>query len=89
MWFTDKNHRPKMWRMWVSIVPIGGTATSWEGWTQLSTGAWIATQHKAGPITLELSAVQGAKHWQDLYEEDPFAALVQKYNLQFSIDHTP
>lgn len=89
MWYTDKNHRPKMWRMWVSVVPIGGAATSWEGWTQLSTGAWIATQHKAGPVTLELSAVQGAKHWQELYKEDPFAQLIQKYDLDLSSQDTP
>ena len=78
MWFTDENFRPKMWRMWVSIVPIGGTSISWEGWIQLSTGAWISTQHKAGPVMLELSHVQGAKHWSELFDTDPFEALVQQ-----------
>ena len=89
MWFVDEQFRPKMWRMWVSIVPIGGTSISWEGWTQLSTGAWISTQHKAGPVTLKLSSVQGGKHWQELYEEDPFEDLVQKYNLQFPSNDAP
>ena len=78
MWFVDEQFRPKMWRMWVSVVPIGGTSISWEGWTQLSTGAWVSTQHKSGPVTLELSSVKGAKHWSDLFDTDPFAELVQQ-----------
>ena len=82
MWYTDENHRPKMWRMWVSVVPIGGLSSSWEGWTQLSTGAWVATKHKLGPLTLNLSPVQGAKTWSELFEKDPFALLTQKIALE-------
>ncbi|MAA80343.1 MAG: hypothetical protein CL916_13900 [Deltaproteobacteria bacterium] len=89
MWFVDEHFRPKMWRMWVSIIPIGGTSISWEGWTQISTGAWISTQHKVGPVNLELSDVRGAKHWREIFDKDPFAALVQKYNLQLPSNDIP
>lgn len=81
LWFFDDQYRPTMWRMWVSIIPIGGISSSWEGWQQLSTGAWVATKHSLGPLTLDLSPVHGAKHWSELYREDPFSALIQKNPL--------
>jgi len=75
LWFVDENNRPTMWRMWVSIIPIGGISSSWEGWQQLETGAWVSTIHKIGPFTLDITPVQGAVQWVDLYPNDPFAPL--------------
>jgi hypothetical protein len=75
LWIAGPDGRPARWRMWVSIVPIGGVGTTWEGWTQLDTGAWIATRHAAGPITLELTDVRGAR---TLVEISPHADPFQK-----------
>lgn len=65
--------KPTRWHMWVRILPIGGLAVSWEGWTTLSTGAELATLHRAGGITLELTGVEAAATLGDLTGgRDPF-----------------
>jgi hypothetical protein len=74
LWLLGQDGRPRRWRMWVQIIPIGGLPASWEGWRQLSTGAWISTRHVVGPMTLELKP-EGAPHWSALEEKDPFAVL--------------
>lgn len=77
LWILDANGRPRAWRMWVSIVPVGGVETSWEGWQRLETGAWISTRHE-GPLglDLELTEVRSAATLGALVEgPDPFAAL--------------
>ena len=76
LWFAGPNGRPVAWKMWVSIIPIGGIEVPWAGWKRLSTGAWISTRHELGPITLELTEVEGAATLEALVgDEDPFAAL--------------
>jgi hypothetical protein len=53
--------------MWVQIIPIGGIETSWEGWTELSTGAKISTQHEGWGRTMTfISDVEGAKDLEAL-----------------------
>jgi hypothetical protein len=79
LWLADENGLPRAWRMWVSIIPIGGVATSWEGWQTLSTGARVATTH-VGPIglTIELTDVAGAPTLSELVDgPDPFEPLFE------------
>lgn len=77
LWVPGEDGRPTHWKMWVKIIPIGGAEASWEGWTELSTGAVIATRHKLGPVTLELTDVEGASTLAELEPgPDPFAELV-------------
>jgi len=78
LWLLGEDGRPRLWRMWVQIIPIGGLPASWEGWRQLSTGAWISTHHDIGPLELVLDAA-GAPHWSELEDEDPFALLDQAF----------
>lgn len=70
--------RPRAWRMWVSILPIGGLEVPWDGWQELSTGAWVATEHPFGPVALRLTDVEGAASLAELEEGEPFAALLRR-----------
>lgn len=77
LWTSDEQGLPERWRMWVQILPIGGLATSWEGWQKLRTGAKIATVH--GGLGLRLTFItnlDGAESLAELnLEQDPFAPL--------------
>lgn len=76
LWIPGQDGKPVRWRMWVSIIPIGGLAASWERWRALETGALVSTLHRAGPVELEISDVHGAESLAALAPgPDPFAAL--------------
>lgn len=77
LWLLDENDRPVAWRMWVSVIPVGGLRATWEGWTTLSTGAMVSTRHAMGPVDLELTDVAGAATLAELEPgPDPFAPLM-------------
>ena len=52
LWLLDQSDRPIAFKMWVSIIPIGGLRASWEDYIQSETGVYFATSHKMGPLTL-------------------------------------
>ena len=68
--------RPRAWKMWVSIIPVGGIEVPWQGWEQLPTGAWVSTEHPMGLVTLRLTDVEAAATLAELSDEDPFAELL-------------
>ena len=77
VWRLDEQGLPQSWKLWVSIIPVGGVEVSWENWTELGTGARIATQHRGGPLTLKITDVLSAQTWKAFgLTDDPFAVLV-------------
>lgn len=76
LWILDENGLPQRWKMWVSILPVGGVETSWESWTQLATGAKIATIRQSPLYTLEITNLKGAASLEAFgLFEDPFEKL--------------
>lgn len=55
LWFLDENGFPYKYKMWVSIIPIGGLEFSWEQWQQYE-GVWLPGNHK-GLIEVEMMDV--------------------------------
>ena len=54
LWILDEDGRPKSWKMWVKIIPVGGLEFTWENWQQQG-GAWFAPIHKGpGPLSVDL-----------------------------------
>lgn len=78
LWLLSSDFRPRSWRMWVSILPVGGAEVSWEDWRPLATGAWIAHRHRTLVLDLRLTGVAGAATLSELEPgADPFAPLAE------------
>ncbi len=55
LWKIDSNNRPTAFKMWVSIIPIGGIEAKWMNWKTTSTGAILSTQKKVFGIPVNIS----------------------------------
>ena len=79
LWQVDGEGLPANWKMWVSILPVGGVDATWEGWLTLGTGAKVAREHRLlGGLRLELSEIAGAETLAELEPgPDPFGALFE------------
>jgi hypothetical protein len=79
VWLVDEHDRPTAWRLWVSVLPIHGLEFSWSDWVTLSTGAQIATAHRAlGLNAVAIKDVAGAATLAELEPgADPFAPLAR------------
>lgn len=66
LWILDENGRPKAWKMWVQIIPIGGVQSTWSGWETLSTGAQVATLHETAGVKLEITDLAGGLTLSDI-----------------------
>ena len=74
LWLLDKDGRPKAWKMWVSMIPVGGLEFSWENWATLSTGALVALDHKNQLANVALTNVKGGTSLEQLdVANNPFA----------------
>lgn len=75
--FVDDEGLPRAWRMWVSVLPVGGLETSWEQWVTLPTGARAATRHGVGSYgKTMIEDLAAAPTLAELAPgPDPFAAL--------------
>lgn len=73
-WTLNSEYQPTDFRMWVSIIPVGGIRATWEGYDTTATGAVIATKHRiAGLYTLHIDSLVTAFDFTALgYEKDPF-----------------
>ena len=78
LWILDDNARPVAWRLWVKILKIGGLEFTWEGWTRLPTGAWVATSHKIfGLDVVHLTDLAAGATLHDIEADDPFAPILK------------
>lgn len=74
LWILDDQHMPIAYKMWVEISPVGGSYATWEDWSTMPSGAKLATKHKIGPITLEMTNVKEGNTLAELgYPENLFA----------------
>ena len=55
LWFLDEKGFPYKYKMWVSIIPVGGLEFTWEQWKQYD-NVWLPGTHK-GLIEVEITDV--------------------------------
>ncbi len=65
LWVLDDNGLPEYYKMWVSIIPIGGVKATWADWKNMG-GAMIATQHEIGPMNVEISNLKSGNSLMDM-----------------------
>ena len=54
LWILDENYFPTSYKMWTSIIPIGGVSATWSDWKKTETGIKLPTQHKLSLFGLEI-----------------------------------
>ncbi len=54
LWILDENGLPTSYKMWVSIIPIGGIEATWEDWTTTETGVKLPTKHCITLFSLDI-----------------------------------
>ena len=78
LWILDEQGLPISWKMWVSIIPIGGLSFSWEQWKETSTGAKIAEIHKNLMLDLSITNIKAATDLKSFgLEKDPFQSILE------------
>ncbi|WP_036154782.1 hypothetical protein [Maribacter forsetii] len=59
MWIIEPSGRPKSFKLWTKIIPIGGVEATWEEWVKTESGVFLPTQHKLGPLSISMGEVSG------------------------------
>ncbi|MFT6167820.1 MAG: hypothetical protein ACJAV5_001074 [Vicingaceae bacterium] len=57
LWILDESGLPKAFKMWVSVIPLGGLEATWDNWTKAENGALFPTNHKMLFLTIALDDV--------------------------------
>lgn len=77
VWILDENNLPTAWRMWVSIIPIGGFRIPWDHWIVSETGVKVCDLHDTWIKNIKLSNVKTAFKLEELINgKDPFEVLM-------------
>ncbi|WP_456459038.1 hypothetical protein [Reichenbachiella sp.] len=76
LWILDQNGRPTSWKLWVSIIPIGGMRFSWDKWVELETGVMISTYHFNMVKTIPLHNPVGKTELIEMVGRDIFGPIL-------------
>jgi len=79
LWMLDENGLPNSYKMWVSIIPLGGVSATWADWTTLPTGAKIAANHELsiGGMKIPITNIKAAATMAEFgLSDDPFKAIL-------------
>jgi len=55
LWILDENYFPTSYKMWTSIIPIGGVAATWSDWKKTESGIQLPTKHTLSLFGMEIN----------------------------------
>ncbi|MHB0754203.1 hypothetical protein [Polaribacter sp. M15] len=55
LWILDENYFPTSFKMWTSIIPIGGVSATWANWKTTEAGIKLPTKHTLSLFGMEIS----------------------------------
>lgn len=61
LWKVDKNYRPISYKMWVSIIPIGGVEAKWKDWVETQSGMILSTEKTVFGIPIEITNLETSR----------------------------
>ena len=54
LWILDENYFPTSYKMWTSIIPIGGVSGTWSDWKKTEAGIKLPTKHILSLFGMEI-----------------------------------
>lgn len=54
LWKVDENNKPTSFKMWVSIIPIGGLEAKWKDWEETQSKAIFSTKKTVFGVAIEI-----------------------------------
>lgn len=58
LWLLDESGLPSAFKMWVSVIPLGGVKATWEPWKTTESGALICSNHKLLFLDISMGEVK-------------------------------
>ena len=76
VWLLNEDGLPTSYKMWVSIIPVGGLEFTWEDWKTLPTGAKVAQLHNSSLFPIPIDNLKSGDDFGVFgLESDPFVGM--------------
>ncbi len=73
VWILNEAGLPTSYKMWVSIIPVGGLEFSWSDYFTLYSGAKISQLHSSKVFDLKITDIKAGNSFGDIgIKSDPF-----------------
>ena len=71
LWALDETGLPVYYKMWVSIIPIGGVKATWSDWQDFG-GIKISTTHEMGPLNVDITNLKVGDSLEEMGVEEGY-----------------
>jgi len=78
LWKVDDEGLPLSFKMWVSIIPVGGLEFTWEDWDTLYNGALIAQNHSSELLEVPITGIKSGPTLTSVGKNDTLFMPLEK-----------